>query len=193
MVAWETREEVVKGIVFAEFIGMVEARFSAEVADRIISSSKLATGGAYTSVGTYNHLELLELVERLSDETGIDSRELVKAFGEYLLLRFVQRYPSYFETHHSAFDFLATIDSKIHVEVRKLYPDAELPSFTQVFPSPDRMVLTYRSSRPFGDLAEGLIRGCITHYGTPIRLAREDLAGGQGAHVRFTLIMQDDD
>src|SRR6185312_14644856 len=83
-------EDAVKGIVFVEFIGMVETRFSVEVADRIISASHLATGGAY------DHQELIELVRRLSEETGIAAPELVKAFGEHLLTRFVLRFPAYF-------------------------------------------------------------------------------------------------
>lgn len=41
-----------KGIVFREFITMVETQFSLETADAIIADSTLATGGAYTTVGT---------------------------------------------------------------------------------------------------------------------------------------------
>jgi hypothetical protein len=186
------REDAVKGIVFVEFIGMVEKRFSAEVADRIISASHLSTDGAYTTVGTYDHHELIQLVSHLSNETGIAAPDLVRAFGEHLLTRFVQRFPTYFSGCNSSFDFLATIDDKIHVEVKKLYPDAELPSFMHAFPAPGQMVLTYRSSRPFADLAEGLIRGCIAHYGEHIALARENVTDSPGTHVRFHLTREGD-
>ncbi|MBA1333177.1 heme transporter CcmB, partial [Candidatus Endoriftia persephone str. Guaymas] len=43
-----------KGIVFSKFIEFVEERFSPEMADDIIESSDLPSGGAYTSVGTYD-------------------------------------------------------------------------------------------------------------------------------------------
>lgn len=180
-----------KGIVFCEFIDMVEECFSLELADRIISSSMLATGGAYTSVGTYDHREIIELVDHLSGATGIPAPALIRTFGEHLCKRFALLYPVFFSKHTSAFDFLASIDSQIHVEVKKLYPDAELPEFEHHFPGPDSMVFIYRSKRPFADLAEGLIHGCITHYNEAISLTRANLPGGNGAHVSFALERQD--
>lgn len=58
-----------KGVVFREFIAMVKSAYSVEVADRIISASNLSSDGAYTSVGTYPHQEMVELVKHLSAET----------------------------------------------------------------------------------------------------------------------------
>jgi hypothetical protein len=36
-------------------------------------------------------------------------------------------------------------------------------------------------------LAEGLIRGCIAHYGQSVDVQVEDLSEGQGTSVRFLL------
>ena len=47
--------------------------------------------------------------------------------------------------------------------------------------------MTYRSNRPFATLAEGLIRGCIGHYGDPIDMQMEDLSSGEGTAARFVL------
>jgi hypothetical protein len=47
----------------------------------------------------------------------------------------------------------------------------------------------YRSARPLADLADGLIRGCIEHFGEPIRVVREDLPGEPGTSARFVLIL----
>lgn len=177
-----------KGIVFSEFIQMVEERFSFEIADKIITESKLATGGAYTTVGTYDHREIVELVSHLSAATKTPVPDLLRAFGEHLFNRFPALFPAYFVGNESTFHFLATLDNKIHPEVKKLYPDAELPSFQHEFPTPDRMILIYRSQRPFADFAEGLLRGCIGHFGERIALTREDLACESGAHARFSLV-----
>ena len=38
--------------------------------------------------------------------------------------------------------------------------------------------MLYRSQHPFADLAEGLIRGCVEHFGEPIKVRREDLDPG---------------
>lgn len=178
-----------KGIVFSEFIDMVERQFSLQIVDRIIEESQLPSGGAYTSVGTYPHAEMVQLVQRLSAVSGLPVPTLLKAFGEYLFGRFVALYPQYFQDQASSFAFLATLESKIHSEVRKLYPDAELPRFEHDFPDAQHMTLFYRSSRPFADLAEGLILGCARHFGERIAVTREDLPGDQGSHVRFRLAL----
>ena len=74
-----------KGIVFTEFLEMVEDRFSPEIADRIIESSNLSSRGAYTSLGTYDHAEMVRLVSQLSAATGIAPPVLTHTFGKYLL------------------------------------------------------------------------------------------------------------
>jgi hypothetical protein len=176
-----------KGLIFTEFLEMVEAKFSPDMLDRILETADLPSGGAYTAVGTYDHAEMVELVTCLSRETGISAHDLVRAFGTYLFERFHQTFPMYFEGVRSTFDFLRHVQDYIHVEVCKLYPDAELPSFAHETPAPDRFVLVYRSSRPFSVLAEGLIKGCIAHFGEPIDLAVEDLSGGKETSARFLL------
>lgn len=167
-----------KGIVFSEFIEMVEDVFSPEVADKIIEEADLPSGGAYTAVGTYDHQEILSLVTNLSNETGMSIPDLVRTFGTHLASRFTALYPSFFEGTSGTFNFLETIENHVHVEVLKLYPDAELPTFTTVNDDGVNMTMIYKSRRPFADLAEGLIRGCATHFGDDISIERDDSKEG---------------
>lgn len=176
-----------KGIVFTEFLEMVEDRFGLGMVDRVIEAAQLPGAGAYTAVGTYDHAELISLVKALSQATSTPVPALVQAFGRHLFPRFHQRYPALFAGVDSAFEFLRGVERYIHVEVRKLYPDAELPSFSYEDSPPGRLVMLYQSHRPFADLAEGLIQACIAHYGEPIRLEREDLESGTTNRTRFTL------
>src|SRR5215510_12987018 len=176
-----------KGVVFTEFLEMVEEKFSPETAERIIESSELESGGVYTTVGTYDHHEMIRLVTSLSRETGTPAPDLIRTFGEHLFERFHQLFPNYFEGVPSAFDFLRRVDDYVHIEVRKLYPEAELPTFSCETPRPDQLSITYRSVRPFAALAEGLIRGCIAYYDEPIEIGVEDLSEGTGTMARFLL------
>lgn len=162
-----------KGIVFKEFIDLVENQFGADVADKIIEENELDSDGAYTSVGTYNHEEILKLVTSLSKASKIPVSGLVKTFGKHLIKVFTKGFPNFF-AKDNCFEFLKSIDDSIHVEVKKLYPDAELPKFTHNEPEDGKLNLHYESSRPFADLAEGLIEGAIEHYGEKIELNVED-------------------
>ena len=176
-----------KGIVFTELLEMVEETFSPEVANRIIEASDLPSGGAYTAVGTYDHREMVRLVTTLGKETGIAVPDLLQAFGRHLFGRFVAGYPRLFTGVDSAFSFLASIEGYIHVEVRKLYPDAELPTFECDGSVPGRLTILYRSARPFADLAQGLIVGCTEHFCENVSIEREELSDEHGTCVRFVL------
>lgn len=166
-------KHVLKGMVFTQFLDMVEEQFSPEVADKIIVEADLPSEGAYTSVGTYDHAEIVALVVKLSQETGWPASDLITTFGEFLFQRFSEIYPQFFADTSSAFGFLKSVEHYIHIEVRKLYPDAELPSLT-CHVEGDHMTMVYRSKRQMADLAEGLIKGCIDHFSETISLERRD-------------------
>lgn len=180
-----------KGMVFTTFLEMVEEKFSLEMADKIIEASNVPSGGAYTTLGTYSHEEIISLVIQLSKETGVDVSALVRTFGEYLFTQLAASHPQFVNKDKSVFDFLSHVDTYIHVEVRKLYPDAELPAFSYETPAPEVLVMIYRSSRPFADLAEGLIAGAIQHFGEGIKLERADTVDEQGSATRFTMTKQE--
>ncbi len=176
-----------KGIVFTEFLEMVDDKFSPDIAEAIIEEANLPSGGAYTSVATYDHAEMVAMVVKLAEKTNTPVSALLGVFGEYLLGRFCALYPDFFEGINNTYDFLDTIENHVHVEVRKLYSDAELPTFKTERQDSGAMVMTYQSKRPFADLAEGLIRGSIAHFGEDITLTREDLGEGDGSYAAFHL------
>lgn len=176
-----------KGIVFTEFLEFSEQRFGAAAVDRVIMAADLPHGGAYTAVGTYDHRELVTILGRLSHEISTPAPVLLQEFGTYLFGVLALAYPALIQPSKDAFALLASIEGVIHFEVCKLYPDAQLPRFTYEQFGPDRMILNYNSERSFADLAEGLLRGCFAHFGERVRIEREDLSGGAGTQVRFTL------
>lgn len=175
-----------KGMVFSEFVEMVEESFSPEIADRMIVDANVPSGGAYTSVGLYDYKEMLSLVTALSKLTETPVPELVRAFGGYLLNRFVVGHPHFFANMHSTFDFLQSVHDTVHTEVLKLYPDAQLPHFDTERQG-DTLVMVYRSKRPFADLAEGLILGSFDHFNEKVTLQREDSHDGDYNVSRFVL------
>jgi hypothetical protein len=175
-----------KGVVFTEFFEFVEGRFSPDIADRLIEGAALPSKGVYTSVGTYDHGEMVILVSNLSAISEIGVPDLLKEFGRHLLRQFVIKFPPFFAEISSTFEFLPKVDSFVHVEVKKLYPDAELPTFSCAFPTPDQLQMTYESDRNLPDLAEGLIIGCLEHFGEQMEVARNSVPGNPRATL-FTI------
>ncbi len=177
------------GVVFTEFMDMVEDRFSADMVDDIIDDAAVSSGGAYTAVGRYDHKEMVALVAALSRHSGLAVDDLIHAFGHHLFGRFVERYPVFFSEVHSPVDFLMSVETHIHTEVRKLYPDAELPSIKSQPIGATQIEVEYASVRPFGILAQGLIEGAMRHFETPCRIHREILETGAKNRVRFVIDM----
>ncbi|MGI9507233.1 MAG: heme NO-binding domain-containing protein [Geminicoccaceae bacterium] len=177
-----------KGVVFTEFLEMVEDIFSPDIADQIVEEADLPSGGVYTAVGTYDHDEIVALVQNLSIETNLGVDELLHTFGKHLFGRFVEGYPVFFEGRQDAFKFLQSVEEYIHVEVKKLYPDADLPSVIASLESPDHLKIVYRSDRNMGDLAQGLIEGCIKHFDEPIAVLRSEASAASGHQTEFDLV-----
>jgi len=152
-----------KGIVFTEFLELVENEFGLEVVQQIIDECELETAGVYTSVGTYSHKDMFKMVAKLSEIKGLPVPALLKVFGEYFFTTLKDKYPVFVEKPN-LFSFLNSIDQYIHPEVLKLYPDAELPRFQAEIKSDNEMMLNYMSSRKMSDLAIGLIKGAANHF-----------------------------
>ena len=65
-----------KGIIFTEFLDLVEEKFGLTMVDQIIQQSNLKSRGVYTSVGTYEFSEMLQLLNHLSKNTNISIDDL---------------------------------------------------------------------------------------------------------------------
>ncbi|MCO4813946.1 MAG: heme NO-binding domain-containing protein [Flavobacteriales bacterium] len=165
-----------KGIVFTELIEMIENEFSFKIADDIIQRSNLKSKGVYSSIGTYDHKEIFILVKELSDATGISSVQLFRVYGEHLFGRFKSHYPSFFENVSDPLSFLELVDSYIHKEVLKLYPDAQLPSFVPDRIAINHLKMTYSSQRGMSDFAHGLILGCFKNFGKRSEIEMEKIS-----------------
>jgi len=155
---------------------MVERKFGDETVDEIIEESQLKSNGAYTTVGTYDHNELITLVLSLSKKTKIPAADLVKEFGRSLIPVFAKGYPIFFNVKDS-FEFLKSLNDHIHVEVKKLYPDAELPIFITKTHDQKELVIEYRSARPFADLAQGLAEGLVKFFKEDINIVTQSPPG----------------
>lgn len=176
-----------KGVVFTEFLDFVAAGHGADMMDDIIDDAALPHGGAYTAVGTYPFQEMQRLVTALCLRAHIGADDLLKAFGRHLCGRFVLKYPEFFAASQNLFDFVESVDRHIHVEVHKLYADAELPRFHTNARDAHCLSIDYASCRPLEALAEGMIREAARHYGEPVTISRSRIADASEPFTRFLI------
>jgi hypothetical protein len=179
-----------KGIVFVELLSMAEETVGEAAVDRVLDRCPLSSGGAFTSVGTYPASDLNAIVGGLSEETGASPADLQRAFGRWMLRRFAEGYAGFFQVHTDAFSLLDAVENEIHVEVRKLYPDAELPTFETVRVGLDTFKLTYRSPRRLIAFCEGLVAGVLEHYGQRGSIAVTDLSSEDMGVAEFVITLE---
>ena len=105
-----------KGIVFTEFLDLVEDKFGLEMLDTILSESDLESNGIYTSIGTYNFSEMLQLLKSLSAHTDISIDDLLLVYAEHFFSVIEESYPGLLATYKDPIEMLASIENHIHVE-----------------------------------------------------------------------------
>ncbi len=176
-----------KGIVFTEFLEMVESKFGLEVVDSIIENSELPSQGIYTSVGTYDFNEMVSLITNLSSEVKVPADDLIYAFGLYLFSSLGKAHPEVIQSYKSPLGLLYSIEDHIHVHVKKLYPDAQLPTFKILEKTENSISMIYSSSRGLYRLAHGLIEKTFEHFHGSANITY-DLLKDDGTEVKFVVV-----
>ena len=116
-----------KGVVFNLLEEAVVRTFGNETWDDLLDDANVT--GAYTSLGNYSDDEIVALVGAAAAKLGKSNGEVLQWFGEEAMPILKERYPMLFENHQSARNFILSINSIIHPEVRKLYSGANCPFF----------------------------------------------------------------
>ncbi len=179
-----------KGLIFTELVEWVEKDHSPALADAMIERSCVPSKGAYTSVGYYPSVEALELLIALSTLTSVPVPELARSYGHYLSSKLALRYPQFMVKHTNVTNFLHEVENKVHMEVRKLYPEAKPPTIIGQH-TDDGFIITYSSHRPFAGVAHGLIEGFVEYFGEDWNVTQLS-ASDDGTQAEFRLASPDE-
>jgi hypothetical protein len=175
-----------KGIVFTEFLDLVEEKFGIEMVDNMISSSDLASEGVYTSIGTYRFSEMLQLLQYLSKNSKISIDNLLLIYGEHFFSVIERSYPGLLATYKDPIEMLSSIENHIHIEVRKIYPDAELPTFIVEDKNKNSLTMVYKSNRAMHHFGLGLMNKTFEHFNSSATIVLERIKE-DGTEVRFII------
>lgn len=126
--------------------------------------------GVYTATANYVDQQLMDLVEQICVQLSISSAEALRLFGTFLFTFLHKGHPLFAESQPSFYNFIASIDNVIHIEVHKLDEHAK-PPHIGVKLNPDKTIdVHYQSQRKLCFLAEGLLFGAAEYYGNKISI-----------------------
>jgi len=173
-----------KGIIFTEFMDLVEQKFGLDELDSILLEA--GDNGVYTTVGSYDHRKLVRLIMQLSKHTGIAPEDLQRVFGQSVFKNLYNTLPnnSSLQDCKTTFQFIKLVEDYIHIEVKKLYPEANPPAFEFISESKTEMVFDYLSVRCMSHVCFGLIEGCAEFYNQSLAITM-DKVKSDGSQVRF--------
>ncbi len=153
-----------KGFIFTSLLDFAEETFDLQFVDELISSVDLDSGGVYVTFESYPFSELVTLVSAVSEKKDIPLNDLLEAFGLFLLPKLIEKHDYIIHQYNHPLDLIEGIEQHIHIEVKKLYDDAELPTFNNISRTENKLVIEYTSQKELSHLAIGLIRGTLKHF-----------------------------
>lgn len=161
-----------KGIIFNLLEEVVISNHGEDTWDQLLATAEL--DGAYTSLGSYPDEQMQELVGAASQKLGLTAFEVLRWFGQQAIPLLFERYPAFFSTQSSTRPFVLSVNRIIHPEVRKIYPDANVPTFEFRHAPDGGLMMGYLSPRRLCALAQGFIEGAATHYGETVILEHRE-------------------
>ncbi len=161
-----------KGIIFNLFEDFVVSRYGDDKYQEIIvaSDTGLLDPLEIVGPGSYPDEAFDAILRQTSEKIGRDIPGILQDMGRHSLPKLAARYPHFFEECEHPRDFLKTTSMIHHVEVKKLYQDAQVPHFFIENMSQEGLTLIYKSKRHLCHLCEGLIVGLGDYYKIPISI-----------------------
>lgn len=153
-----------KGVIFNILESFVVEGWGDETYEEILSLCPLKTKEPFVGPGTYPDSDLVAIASKAAEKLGIPLQDALRAFGTFCFPKLATKYPTFLEGHSTAKSFLQSVETVIHVEVRKLYPKAVTPRFDYVDTGEDQLTIRYRSDRKFCHFMEGMLEAVGTHF-----------------------------
>ncbi|MEZ4217316.1 MAG: heme NO-binding domain-containing protein [Myxococcota bacterium] len=175
-----------KGIIFNAFEQFVIDSWGEDFLDDVLDRCSLQTQEPFVGPGTYPDEDLLEIVAHTVKALDVPLPQALRAFGRYAFPALASAFPVCVRPHAGARSFLRSVDDVIHVEVRKLHPDASTPAF-RYRDDGDALVIEYHSQRSLCHLMEGLIDGVADHFGESIAQRQTRCTADGAPHCEFRL------
>lgn len=174
-----------KGIVF-NLLEQVVVNAHGEAAwDGLLDAAEL--GGTYTSLGSYPDAEIEKLVLAGSKALNMTPDAVLTWFGRAAMPLLAQLYPAFFTPHRSARDFIVSVNSIIHPEVRKLYAGAGCPHFHFENGADGALLMGYNSSRRLCALAQGFVEGAGDYFGETASVEHRSCMNHGDAHCLMAI------
>ena len=158
-----------KGVIFNLLENLIVAKFGDEILEEIYDEAQFSVDAPpFVGSQTYPDSDLFAMVTLLSEKTNLPVDDLVYEFGKYMFPVLADKYPVFLDNVNSPLEFLKSVNDIIHVEVKKLFEEANPPTIKVEEINHNQAKLRYKSERKLCKLVEGLLDGVVDYFGQKI-------------------------
>jgi predicted hydrocarbon binding protein len=161
------------GAIFAELEKYVCARLGAHGWNDLRARAGLA-GKEYSILKTYPDEDAAALVKAAVDATGKPAAELLEDFGAFIAPNLLEMFWGAIAPDWRTLDVIEHTERTIHSVVRLENESARPPELHVERPTPDEVVIDYRSPRRMCALAIGIARGLAGHFQESIEVSESE-------------------
>ncbi len=178
-----------KGTIFNILEEFICDKFGDETYEDILEevTPVLIEKGPFIGPGTYPDSDFLKLVGGLLEKKGIAPEKGIRALGEYSFEKLLEKLPVSINQFNTPKDLILGLNDVIHIEVKKLYEDADLPYFEYEELNEKVLIVKYYSSRKLYPFVEGLLDGLVKYMGIPFEHTFYKKGEGESEHGVFTI------
>lgn len=174
-----------KGVLFNLVEDVVTETLPPDAWDDILE--RAGVDGAYTTLGNYPDQELGSIVGATATHAHLSEADTLRLSGLLGFKHLARRAPHLLDGLDDWRTVLKSLDNIIHPEVRKIYPDSDVPGFEAVDDG-DSLMVTYTSKRNLCALADGLMKGTGDWFGVSLNVSHESCVhdGDEACKMRVT-------
>ena len=157
------------GIIHAELQRFVQQNYGHEAWHTMLRRAGL-DAEVYTPLQAYPDSHIMALVQEAVAMTKIDAKQLLEAFGEFLVPTYLGVYGSLVKRDWRTLDVLEHTEETIHTVVRSRQKGALPPKLKVRRTSNREVLITYNSERRLCAVARGIVRGVAKNFQEEVRI-----------------------
>lgn len=177
------------GIILQELQKYVEEKLGNEAWGNLLKESGMPDR-VFMPTQAYPDEEVVALVTTASRLTNNPVAAILEDFGKYIVPDLYKLFGMLIRPEWKTLDVVENADRSIHTAVRAKDSNASPPEFNCSRPSPNEVVIDYRSPRKMCAVAVGIAKGLAEHYNEKIEVTHDTcmLEGSPNCTIRFKYV-----
>ncbi|MFT2009104.1 heme NO-binding domain-containing protein [Pontibacter sp. 13R65] len=159
----KTTEDKMHGSIFALLKRFVESSYDFSTWIRLLEAAGLE-GASYQMQEMYPTKELLAIVDKASEATGMPTYSIMEQFGEFLVPDLLLIYSKYVNPNWRTYEMLLHTECSMHSAVKKLDDRTDPPMLLVTKKGSGQLIVDYHSKRRMSGVAVGIIKGIAKYY-----------------------------